>query len=80
MAEVNGVKWHIVDGGQRLTVTLTNSGTGFIDVWEVTYMVDSGPATGTTGMVRIPVSQLNAEVVKAAVNAQVLHMHDIASL
>jgi hypothetical protein len=74
------VKWHIVPQGQRLTTQLTNAGTGFTDVWEVTYMVDSGPAQGTTGQVRIPAAQYNADVVKATIDAQVQKMHDIASL
>ncbi len=80
MAEGSGFTWHVVDGGQRLTTVLTTAGNGFQDVWEITYMIDSGPAQGTTGVVRIPASQFNAEVVKAAVNAQALHMHNIAGL
>jgi hypothetical protein len=80
MAEINGIKWHIVPGGQRLTTQLTQAGTGFTDVWEITYEIDSGPATGTTGIVRVPVAQYNAETVKAAVNAVVSHQHNVASL
>lgn len=80
MAEANGFNWHIVDGGQRLTTVLTTAGNGFQDVWEITYMIDSGPAQGTTGVVRVPASQYNAEVVKAAINEQAQHMHNIAGL
>lgn len=80
MAETQGVRWHVVPGGQRLTTVLTNAGTGFTDVWEVTYEVDSGPAAGTTGQVRVPAAQYNAETVKAAIAAQVSHQHNIASL
>jgi len=80
MAEVNGVKWHVVQGGQRLTTQISGSGTGFQDVWEVTYQIDSGPAAGTEGQVRVPASQYNAETVKATINALVGHQHSIASL
>lgn len=80
MAEINGVKWHVVPGGQRLTTQLTQAGTGFTDVWEVTYEIDSGPASGTTGQIRVPAAQYNAATVTAAINAQVQHQHNIAAL
>lgn len=80
MAKTGDVEWHVVQGGQRLTTQLTQAGTGFIDVWEVPYMVDSGPAAGTTGTVRVPAAQYNADVVKAAIDAQVIHLHKVASL
>lgn len=80
MAEISGVKWHIVPNGQRLTTQISPAGNGFQDVWEVTYQIDSGPAAGTEGLVRVPAGQYNAETVKAAVNAQVSHQHNIASL
>lgn len=80
MAEVSGVKWHVIPGGQRLTTVINPAGTGFDDVWEVSYMIDSGPAANTQGQVRIPASQYNAQVVQATINAQVNHMHNVASL
>jgi hypothetical protein len=72
--------WQIVPQGQRLTSQLTNAGNGFRDVWEVTYEVTSGPAMGTTGLVRIPVAQYSPSVVKAAIDAQVSSLHDVAGL
>jgi hypothetical protein len=80
MAEVAGVKWHVVADEQRLTSQITNTGSGFRDVWEVPYMIDSGPAAGLTGIVRIPADQYNAEVVKATINAIVQHNHAVGSL
>lgn len=80
MAEVKGIKWHVVPGGQRLTVQISPAGNGFTDVWEVSYMIDEGPAAGTEGIVRVPASQFNAETVKAAINAIVAHQHSVASL
>ena len=39
-----------------------------------------GPAKGTVGLVRIPASQYNAAYVKAAIDAQVYHIHSVGSL
>lgn len=80
MAEVNGIKWHIVPNGQRLTTDISPAGNGFQDVWEVTYMIDSGAAAGTQGLVRVPAGQYNKETVQATINNQVTHQHNIASL
>lgn len=80
MAEVQGIKWHIIPGGQRLTTQINPTGTGFSDIWEVTYMIDTGPASGTQGTVRIPTSQYNAETVKATINDLVSTQHNVASL
>lgn len=80
MAEVKGVTWHVVPNGQRLTTAINAAGNGFYDVWEITYEIDSGPAAGTQGLIRVPASQYNAETVKATINQQVTHQHNIASL
>lgn len=80
MAEHKGISWHIVPNGQRLTTEISPAGNGFQDVWEVTYQVDTPPAAGTQGLVRVPVGQYNSETVKAAINAQVAHLHAVASL
>lgn len=65
---------------QRLDTELSDSGTGFVPVWRVSYSVNSGAAAGTTGYVNIPASQYNADTVKAAIDAQVTHLHNVASL
>lgn len=80
MAEINGVKWHVIPGGQRLTTVINPAGTGFDDVWEVSYQIDTGPGAGTSGQVRIPAHQYTADVVKATINQLVSHQHGIASL
>lgn len=72
------VKWHVTS--QNLTTELSDSGSGFDSVWEVRYQVDSGPAQGQRGMVRVPASQYNAANVKAAIDGQVYHLHNVASL
>jgi hypothetical protein len=80
MGQVKGVEWHIVPGGQRLTTQISAAGNGFQDVWEVSYHIDTGPAAGTEGIVRIPAAQYNAKTVEATINAMVSHQHDIAAL
>ncbi len=78
MAETDGVQWHITS--QEQTTTIAANARGFQDVWEVGYRIDSGPATGTTGMIKVPVEQYGANVVKAAIDAQVGHLHAIGGL
>jgi hypothetical protein len=70
--------WHITS--QRQDTIISETGPGFDTVWEVNFTVDSGPATGTRGTVRVPVSQYNAETVKATIEAQVYHLDAVANL
>lgn len=72
------VRWHVTS--QNLTTEISDVGTGFTSVWEVRYMIDSGPAQGQSGLVRVPANQYNAANVKDAINGQVYHIHSIASL
>ena len=72
--------WVIVPQGQRLSTELSPAGTGFRDVWEVTYEVTQGPAKGTTGMVRIPTDLYSPEAVQEAVEAAVEHLNGVAGL
>ncbi len=80
MASTDGVEWHVPQGGQVLTTDIAPSGTGFIDIWEVTYMIDSGPARGSTGKVRIPADVATPGLVRDTIAEQVSHMHGVASL
>lgn len=80
MAETKGVKWHVLANQQRLTTQISAAGNGFTDVWEIPYMIDSGPSAGLEGMVRIPAAQYNAQVVEATIGALVAHNHAIGSL
>jgi hypothetical protein len=72
--------WKIVPQGQRLSTELSPSGAGFRDVWEVTYEVIDGPATGTVGMVKIPAETYSAEAVQEAIDGAVAHLHNVAGL
>lgn len=72
--------WRIVPQGQRQTTELSPAGTGFRDVWEVTYEVTQGDAAGTVGIVRVPAESYSADTVAAAIEDQVAHLHNVASL
>lgn len=72
--------WHIVPQGQRQSVQLNPAGTGFHNVWEITYQIDSGPAQGTTGMVQVPTEFYTADYVKQAIDAAVEQIDKVAGL
>lgn len=72
--------WHIVQGGQRQSTQLNASGTGFTDVWEITYQVDSGPATGTQGTIRVPQEFYSADYVKSQIDGAVAALDAVAGL
>lgn len=71
-------KWRVIS--QSLQNDLSDSGVGFVPVWQVTYEVTSGPATGTRGKVNVPAAQFNADTVKSAVDAAVYHLDQVAGL
>lgn len=66
--------------GQKQNVQINPSGTGFIDVWEITYQVLSGPAKGTTGTVSVPEEDHNADYVGNAIAEKLSDLGGIASL
>lgn len=70
--------WHVTS--QNLTTAISDTGTGFDTIWEVNYMVDTGPAQGTKGKVNIPVAQYNAKTVSDAITAAVFHLDQVAKL
>lgn len=72
--------WHIVSNGQRQITQLAPNGTGFVDVVEITYQIDSGPATGNTFTARIPAALYNADYVAKTIQGQVDLHNSIAGL
>lgn len=71
-------KWRIVS--QTLQTELSDTGVGFIPVWQVKFEVTQGPAKGTRGQVNIPQSQFNSDAVQEAVDSQVYHLDRVAGL
>lgn len=77
---MSDIKWHILGDQIVQTTTLKPGGGGLQDVYEVPYMIDSGPAAGHTGQVTVSSTALNQATVKAAVQAAVDAVHAVAGL
>lgn len=56
------------------------AGTGFMDVWNITYKVTSGPAKGTTATLQVPEEDHNAAYVDQAIQDKIQTLGDIAGL
>lgn len=72
--------WHILPQGQRQSTQLAPTGVGFSDVWEITFQVDTGPAQGTIGTVRIPVDLYTPDNVRATIGDAVAKLDAVAGL
>ena len=66
--------------GQKQTSAFDQSGTRFVDVWEVTYKVTDGPGKGTVATVQVPEEDHNADYVDKAIRDKIQHVNAIASL
>lgn len=76
----DAVTWHVLGDQIVQTTTLKPGGAGIVDVYEIPYMIDTGPAAGHTGTVQLAAAAFNPANVKAAISAQVGAVHDVASL
>lgn len=65
---------------QKQNTTINPAGTGFSDVWEITYRVTDGPSKGTTGTVTVPEDDHNADYVKRAIEAKISDLDAVSSL
>ena len=72
--------WHVLGGQITQTSILAPGGAGLVDVYQVPYVIDTGPAAGHTASVQVPVSQYSRESVTAAIAAQVAQTHGVAGL
>ena len=78
---MNGaVTWHVL--GEQITqeVDLGPGNQGLTEVKIVPYQIDSGPAQGHTGQVKIPVSRFTPDNVRALIQLAVDATHNIADL
>ncbi len=48
--------WHVISDEITQSTELKTSGTGLIDMYTIPYVIDSGPATGHTGSVKVAVT------------------------
>lgn len=65
---------------QSQTSEINPAGTGFHEVWNVTFKVTSGPAKGTLGSLQFPDDEHTADKVGAAIAAKVAALTAIAAL
>lgn len=65
---------------QSQSTEINPAGNGFMDVWKIGYKVTSGSATGTTGTVTVTEDDHNAKAVKAAIEAKIASLGEIAAL
>lgn len=65
---------------QRQNVEINAQGTGFQNVWEVTYKVTDGPSKGTVATVSVPEQDHNAKYVNDAIAAKITQLDAIAGL
>jgi hypothetical protein len=73
-------QWRIDPSGIRQSTILSNSGTGFVNVWQVPYVITAGPATGVSGIVQVPEGLYNDQEVAKAVQAAVDAHTSVAGL
>lgn len=77
---MDNVKYHVLGDQIVQTTTLRPGGGGLVDVYQVPYMIDSGPAAGHVGQVQIASSAFTPDAVKGAVEAAVAAVHNVASI
>jgi len=65
---------------QHQDIQINPAGTGFENVWQITYKVTDGPSKGMTSTVTVPAEDHNADAVASAIESQIANAHAIASL
>jgi hypothetical protein len=66
--------------GQNQTQEINPAGTGFHTVWNVSYRITDGPAKGTPGSIQFTEDEHTADMVKAAIDAKVKVLNDVAGI
>lgn len=65
---------------QSQSQEINPSGTGFMEVWNITFKVTSGPAKDNTGSVQVSAGDHNAAHVKTVIDEKVKDLSEIAAL
>lgn len=66
--------------GQRQVMNINPAGTGFVNDWDITYEVTSGPAKGTVATVTVSSMDHTADYVDQAIREKLDALHNISSL
>lgn len=72
--------WHVLADEITQSTELKRSGTGLVDTYTIPYVIDSGPATGHTGSVKVAVDNATPDVVAAMINQAAGAVHAVAPL
>lgn len=72
--------WHVLSDEITQSTELKRSGTGLVDMYTIPYLIDSGPATGHTGSVKVAVDNATPDVVANLINTATSTVHALAPL
>lgn len=72
--------WHVLSDEISQSTELKKSGNGLVDMYTIPYVIDSGPATGHTGSVKVAVDQATPDVVSNLINAATSTVHVLAGI
>lgn len=72
--------WHVLSDEITQGTELKKSGTGLVDMYTIPYVIDSGPATGHTGSVKVAVDQATPDMVANLINAATSTVHSLAGI
>lgn len=73
-------RWHVDGAAVRQETTLGPAGSGLITQWVIPYIVDEGPAKGTTHEVRVTPADFTPHNVEQAIRVSLSAVHGVASL
>lgn len=72
--------WHVLSDEITQSTELKKSGNGLVDMYTIPYQIDSGPATGHTGSVKVAVDNASPDVVAALINSATSTVHVLAGI
>jgi uncharacterized membrane protein len=65
---------------QKQGTAINSQGSGFEDVWTITYQVTDGPSKGTIGTISVPEEDHNAAFISDTITDKVTALDEVASL
>lgn len=80
MANVDLPSWHVLGDQVREEETLAPTGTGLKREYIVPYMIDSGPAKGSTQQIRVLPADFTPDQVRAEIEQHLAALHGVAML
>lgn len=72
--------WHVLSDEITQSTELRKSGTGLVDMYTIPYVIDSGPAAGHSGSIKVAVDNATTDVVAAMINQATATVHALAPL